>query len=91
MADAWGYRDAPDGPRRAVGIRSNIADVSPETDTLFSLQERERLGWHTQYDHYDENSRFTWMSQDLIQWDGALFWKEHGLNVLTDLIRRSLK
>ena len=47
--------------------------------------ERERLGWHTHDDHYSEKSHFTWRQEDLIQWDDALFWKEHGLNVLTGL------
>jgi SAM-dependent methyltransferase len=55
----------------------------------WSPYERADLGWHVQYDRFGERSDFIWAAETLYTYDD-LFWKEHGLLVLTDLRQRRL-
>jgi SAM-dependent methyltransferase len=55
----------------------------------WSTYEREHLGWHVQYDCFRRPSDFTWTAETLHTYDD-LFWKEHGLLVLTDLMQRRM-
>ena len=55
----------------------------------WSPYERNKLGWHTQYDGYSQDSVFTWKRDGLYQFN-KLFWQEHGLLILTDILQRRL-
>jgi Glycosyl transferase family 2/Methyltransferase domain len=55
----------------------------------WSPYERKHLGWHVQYDGFRGRSDFTWTAEALHTYDD-LFWKEHGLLVLTDLVQRRM-
>jgi SAM-dependent methyltransferase len=66
-----------------------LKKIIEERQSRWSPYERQQLGWHTQYDRFNQNSKFIWDKNQLNLWDDSLFWAEHGLNVITDLIERS--
>jgi hypothetical protein len=60
-----------------------------ERHARWSPHERGVLGWHVQYDGYAEDSIYTWDRDRLHQFD-TLFWREHGLRILTDIEQQRL-
>lgn len=64
--------------------------VLTERRERWSPYEKQTLGWHTQYDDYDETSTFLWNPMNLKRWCPDIFRREDALLIMTDLVERRI-
>ena len=62
-----------------------------ERHDRWSPTEKVELGWHVQYDAFNQSSNFLWTAAETDQWNERSFWQDNGLVVMTDLVRLRLE